>query len=151
MILLKLCKDRDHMRFVPVDQFWVSRNGRTRDGLKGTCKECSKARRKASVTPEQAAVYNRINYERNGVGWVDRFRIHSTARRARRRNAFVENVSPIVVLERADGVCGICDADVDPLNFHVDHIIPLAHGGEHSYANTQPAHPTCNRRKGARI
>jgi 5-methylcytosine-specific restriction endonuclease McrA len=34
---------------------------------------------------------------------------------------------------------------------HLDHIVPLARGGEHSYANTQPAHPTCNRRKGAKV
>jgi 5-methylcytosine-specific restriction endonuclease McrA len=28
--------------------------------------------------------------------------------------------------------------------------VPLALGGEHSYANTQVAHPLCNLRKGSR-
>lgn len=72
------------------------------------------------------------------------------ARKARIRGLFVEHVHSLIVLELHDGVCGICGEDVDPGNFHVDHIIPLALGGEHSYANTQPAHPVCNHRKGAR-
>lgn len=76
--------------------------------------------------------------------------MHAAARRARLAGAFVEDVHPLVVLEAFDGTCGICGEDVDPLNFEVDHIVPLALGGEHSYANTQPAHGECNRRKGAR-
>lgn len=73
-------------------------------------------------------------------------------RNARRRTAaVVEDVHPLVVLELADGVCGICGGDVDPLDFHVDHVIPLALGGEHSYMNTQPAHAVCNIRKGAAL
>ena len=85
----------------------------------------------------------------------DRLRPMLVANAAKRRalllNAFVEKVHPLVVLERADGVCGICGEDVDPMEFHVDHIIPLARGGEHSYANVQPAHPFCNVSKGARL
>lgn len=65
-------------------------------------------------------------------------------------DAFVEYVHPLVVLELHDGMCGICGDDVDPSDFHVDHIEPLAKGGEHSYLNTQPAHPRCNMSKGAR-
>lgn len=53
----------------------------------------------------------------------------------------------LVVLEREDGVCGICGEDVDPFDFHVDHIIPLCEQGEHSYENLQIAHPLCNQRK----
>lgn len=32
-----------------------------------------------------------------------------------------------------------------------DHIVPLAEGGEHSYANVQVAHVFCNRSKGGRL
>lgn len=71
-------------------------------------------------------------------------------RRAAKREVYVENVHPLVLLELHDGVCGICGEDVDPLDFHVDHIDPLGDGGEHSYANTQPAHPACNIAKGMR-
>ena len=77
-------------------------------------------------------------------------RRNTEQRRALKRNAFVENVDPLIRLELDDGVCGICESDVDPLNFHVDHVIPLALGGEHSYANTQTAHPGCNLVKGVR-
>lgn len=56
-------------------------------------------------------------------------------------------LSRLVVLEMDDRVCGICGEDVDPFDFHVDHIIPLAEGGEHSYANVQVAHPSCNTSK----
>ena len=75
----------------------------------------------------------------------------SASYRARKKGAFVEVVDPIMVLESAHGICGICNQQVDPTNFEVDHINPLSLGGEHSYANTQPAHPRCNRRKGNRI
>jgi 5-methylcytosine-specific restriction endonuclease McrA len=73
------------------------------------------------------------------------------ARRAQKLAQYVEHVDRLVVLERDDGVCGICSLDVDPLSFHVDHVVPLARGGEHSYANTQIAHPVCNVCKGHNI
>ncbi len=69
----------------------------------------------------------------------------------RARAAFIEHVDPLIVLELHDGVCGICGNDVDPFQFHVDHIVPLAVGGLHNYANTQPAHPVCNYKKGTKI
>jgi 5-methylcytosine-specific restriction endonuclease McrA len=69
-------------------------------------------------------------------------------RRARKRNAFVEAVKAEEVFLRSDGICGICGGPVSREKFHVDHIIPLSKGGQHSYANTQAAHPLCNMRKG---
>jgi 5-methylcytosine-specific restriction endonuclease McrA len=76
---------------------------------------------------------------------------HSRAMRvyAKRRGAeIVEDVIALVVLERDDGVCGICGEDVDPLHFTIDHIVGCPDGGEHSYANVQLAHRSCNSRKG---
>jgi 5-methylcytosine-specific restriction endonuclease McrA len=88
-----------------------------------------------AANPERRAASNRYHWQR----WY-----------TLKRDAFVEDVVPLVVLERHDGTCGICGEDVDPLDFHVDHIWPLARGGEHSYQNTQPAHPDCNQRKGVK-
>ena len=51
------------------------------------------------------------------------------------------------VYKRRGGKCGICRKRVAPDNFHVDHIVPLNRGGEHSYRNVQLAHPSCNSRK----
>ena len=69
-------------------------------------------------------------------------------RRARKLGAFVEDVDHAVVFERDAGVCGICNLPVGLDAWHLDHIKPLSKGGEHSYANTQVSHPTCNQRKG---
>jgi 5-methylcytosine-specific restriction endonuclease McrA len=71
-------------------------------------------------------------------------------RRARKKNApILEAIEHAVVFERDGGVCGICGVLVDPANWHLDHVIPLSRGGEHSYANVQVSHPTCNLSKGA--
>lgn len=67
--------------------------------------------------------------------------------RARLLGQFVENVDRLVVLASHNSLCGWCGDPVDPANFHVDHIVALVHGGEHSYANTQPVHPACNYQK----
>lgn len=83
---------------------------------------------------------------------------HGQVRRAREKNAFVEVVDPLVVFERDNWICQLCGYPVSKLRGRetidvasLDHIIPLAKGGKHSYANTQLAHFTCNSRKGARV
>jgi hypothetical protein len=56
------------------------------------------------------------------------------------------------VIERDAGVCGLCG---DPIPegdaIHIDHILPVAHGGTNTLSNLQTAHATCNLRKGARV
>jgi hypothetical protein len=101
--------------------------------------------------------WNRANVETQRVAiqaWRHanpaKLRLYASTRRARMMDAFVEEVHPLVVLEMDDGICGICGHDVDPQDFQVDHIVPLARGGEHSYGNSQVAHSSCNMRKGAR-
>ena len=76
------------------------------------------------------------------------------ARRARERGAFVEAVWRSKVYERDGYVCQICHkpCKMTALAPHpkaptLDHIIPLAHGGTHEYANVQLAHFLCNSRK----
>lgn len=85
----------------------------------------------------------------NEPGYAERAIYHVVLREKRKLGGYVEDVHPLVRLELDDGQCGICGEDVDPTDFHVDHIVPLSRGGEHSYANTQTAHPKCNQRKGA--
>lgn len=72
-------------------------------------------------------------------------------RRARLRRAFVEPVDRLTLYERDGGVCGLCGSPVEVSDFHVDHVVPLSRGGEHSYANTQIAHPSCNLSKHNRL
>lgn len=67
--------------------------------------------------------------------------------RARKRGAFVEHIQPQVVYDRDKGVCGICQRPVSKSVMSIDHVIPLARGGAHSYANVQLAHKRCNSKK----
>lgn len=77
-------------------------------------------------------------------------------RQATLRRAFVERVSIAVLKERDGNTCRICGIPVHesarpphPEAATIDHIVALAHGGEHSYRNTQLAHHRCNTAKGA--
>jgi 5-methylcytosine-specific restriction endonuclease McrA len=71
-------------------------------------------------------------------------------RRALKKQAFIEDVDPLVIYTRDKGLCQICLKPINDL-YEIDHIIPLARGGKHSYENTQLAHPSCNRHKWAKI
>jgi 5-methylcytosine-specific restriction endonuclease McrA len=82
----------------------------------------------------------------------------SNVRRARKRGVFVEDVDPQAVFERDEWTCHICGEFVDPklkhpnpLSASLDHIIPLAKGGEHSYDNCATSHLQCNVRKQAKM
>jgi hypothetical protein len=53
------------------------------------------------------------------------------------------------IIERDDGICGICGFRVtDPARIHIDHIHPVHAGGTNDPANLQCAHDDCNLRKG---
>jgi 5-methylcytosine-specific restriction endonuclease McrA len=103
----------------------------------------ARARAYKKANPEKARVlkraWNKANPEKNAD--------HSAERRARERGMFVEHVDRQVVFKRDRGICQICNSPVDPNDYHIDHIIPLD-PGEHSYANIQLAHPSCNKSKG---
>lgn len=87
-----------------------------------------------------------------------RAEVWHTARRARVAAAFVEDVPLHALLERDGWMCGICGKPIprdavwpDRQSPSLDHVIPLSKGGEHSWANAQAAHLSCNSRKGASI
>jgi hypothetical protein len=55
------------------------------------------------------------------------------------------------LLERDKWRCGICGKRIASRDdASMDHIVPLADGGEHALANVQAAHRKCNYAKGAR-
>lgn len=47
--------------------------------------------------------------------------------------------------------CGICGQPINPVELHIDHIIPRIHGGTNQPANLQATHRACNLTKGAGI
>lgn len=77
-------------------------------------------------------------------------------RKAQQRGVTVETVNPFTVLERDGWRCQLCGVATpkglrgtyDDRAPEVDHIIPLALGGEHSYRNCQCACRKCNLEKG---
>lgn len=55
------------------------------------------------------------------------------------------------VIERDEYVCGLCGGEVEPDDVHLDHIVPVTHGGQNEAGNLQVAHSICNLRKGNRV
>lgn len=99
----------------------------------------------------------RIKYCSGKCGKKKDKRVSRAKRRARVRSARVESVDPIKVLERDGWSCQLCGIDTprelrgtyDNASPELDHVIPLAANGEHSYANTQCLCRECNQRKGS--
>jgi predicted nucleic acid-binding Zn ribbon protein len=79
-------------------------------------------------------------------------------RRAEKLGVHYEPVSPLKVFKRDGWRCQLCGKKLNPKHRgtirddapELDHIIPWAQGGEHSYRNTQCACRKCNQGKGAR-
>ena len=132
----------------------------SRDGLFYKCRECAN---------EYSRAWNRANREKvaewraRNPGVIDATRkrwlnanreqanVYVQRRLMLKRGAYVEDVRRSVLYERDGGRCGICGQHVGIEDASVDHVLPLSKGGEHSYANTQIAHLSCNVRKGNRV
>jgi 5-methylcytosine-specific restriction endonuclease McrA len=76
--------------------------------------------------------------------------------RARARKYGVEYtpLNRLLVFQRDGYRCGICGKKVNkrlkyphPMSVSLDHVVPMALGGGHTYANVQCAHLICNGRK----
>jgi 5-methylcytosine-specific restriction endonuclease McrA len=86
-------------------------------------------------------------------------RIHKAKRRAVERGLDAERIDPIKVFERDGWRCYLCGIDTprnlrgtcDPAAPELEHVIPLAAGGQHTWANVRCACRRCNSRKGASL
>lgn len=72
-------------------------------------------------------------------------------RESRKRGIPNEPIQLALVWERDAGMCWICSRPVDldakfpaPLSRSLDHVIPLAKGGTHTFGNVATAHLRCN-------
>lgn len=82
----------------------------------------------------------------------DKMIADSNARRADKLGLGNKHITIGYLLERASWICGICNTPITTRNdASLDHIIPLSRGGEHTLANTQPAHRHCNYSKGNKL
>lgn len=144
-----------------------NRNRAQKDGLCCWCKECRSEY--CRLFPEnnraRSKKWNRANpgYD----WWKDNAakhrahvrnwdKLHPGQRRDRgnrrwaiKHGATIEVVKRNVVYDRDKGFCHICGGKANRNDWHLDHIIPLCKGGEHSYRNVAVSHPRCNLRKAA--
>lgn len=103
---------------------------------------------RVSITRQRAISKWRLAHPEQWAAIV----LNASARnRARRRGARLEPVRRATVWHRDHGICYLCGAPADEARWHLEHVVPLALGGEHSYANVKVSHPRCNLRKGARL
>ena len=75
----------------------------------------------------------------------------SKKRRALEKNAFIENINPLSLYKKQNGICYICDKKFDFKDMEMDHIIPLCKNGKHETKNTKMACAKCNRSKGGKM
>lgn len=147
---------------------WVARNGPKVRGYKRAWAERNpdyqashyqanrqevrnKQRSYAALNAEAATERVRLWAQENPERHAELMRQGRERRRARQSAAFVENIDRNEVLVRDGGLCCLCGEGVDTSGWHLDHVVPLSRGGEHSYANVAVTHPSCNQRKGSSV
>jgi 5-methylcytosine-specific restriction endonuclease McrA len=66
-----------------------------------------------------------------------------------------DDIVHVQVFERDNWICHLCCQPIDRrlrgdawMRATIDHIIPIALGGDHTYENTKAAHWICNMKKG---
>lgn len=131
------------------------------------CANCGMLFETSRGTYCSTACRSRARYARQKANGINRRALRTpaqnrerNARRAalRRGASSVERIDPHTIFDR-DGrrcyLCGFMGAPFstldDPYGLTLDHVIPLARGGAHSYANLRAAHRGCNSRKRDRM
>jgi 5-methylcytosine-specific restriction endonuclease McrA len=73
----------------------------------------------------------------------------------RRARAFgateVEEIDSYFVRQRDNELCHLCGRWVSVHDASLDHVVPLAKGGQHTLDNVKLAHKVCNSKKGDRL
>lgn len=78
----------------------------------------------------------------------ERVRSYILLRKARIRGApVVERFTRAEIYERDNGRCHICGRKVPRSAYHIDHLVPVSRGGEHSRRNVAVACPSCNQHR----
>lgn len=138
----KRAKDREDYQKDPArkrasNQAWIARND-----------ERYRARRSEyyAENREENRARRREIYRRG----PDAYKARARKRQLLVRGVEVEQISRDAIWARDGGICHICSTAADVANWHLDHIVALNLGGQHTYENVAVSHPRCNREKGAK-
>lgn len=107
---------------------------------------------------EKRLAYDRERYQwererryKNTLAWKkrnpDKVLSYTSRYFARRRGAQTEAVSRTYIIERDRSRCHICGGRARREDIHLDHLVPLSKGGEHSSRNLRVAHSWCNQQR----
>lgn len=126
------------------------------------CSQCDRefVRQGKKASGKRVTTYCSVRCAKKGsnqyrsVNGMKRKRRENEVRERRLIAATVERIRPRVVFKRDNWLCHVCGERCDPESVFpspmyptVDHVIPLARGGEHSYANVKCCCFSCNSRK----
>jgi 5-methylcytosine-specific restriction endonuclease McrA len=81
----------------------------------------------------------------------DKVTDYENRRRARLLENPYEPIERQSVFDRDGWRCHLCGGEVTREDVSIDHLLPLARGGSHTYENVATAHYRCNVTRGARL
>lgn len=122
-------------------------------------KQIAKSRLWRDENPEKDKATRSLWWKNNR----DKAAIYNATRRARRMNNPREPYTEQQVLDTYGTICYICSSEIDltaprrvgklgwEKGLHIDHVVPLKHGGADSISNVKPAHGSCNVKKQSTI
>ncbi len=95
--------------------------------------------------------YNRENPEKVKAQWgayyranKEKYKNRARLRQLKIRQIAIEDFDREEIYVRDGGKCHICRRPVPQDYWHLDHLVPLSRGGEHSKKNVAVAHSQCN-------
>lgn len=107
-----------------------------------------KARAAEKYKKKKDEIYNAISlYREKNPEKVKAWRHNQRVKRASCEGVLSADIaSKLFIFQK--GKCAVCKKRIRKLNYHIDHIIPLARGGRNVDGNVQLTCPKCNLEKG---